>query len=146
MHVKYRLARAGIAIHNDPVTGFGKSFLRSDLLSCDKQLSDDLGIGISDIVDRCNMASGDDQYMRRRLGVEVPERYDLVRLMNDIRTDIARCNLAKKAICVTHIRSYPSYRLSQSTTRLPKNACDKVPPSTYSSSPPSGTPCAMRLA
>jgi len=55
-------------------------------------------MGLVQIVNRGNMFFWDYQYVGWCLGIQIPERKDLVILVNLIRCDLPRNHLAKKTI------------------------------------------------
>ena len=57
-----------------------------------------------------------------------------------------RAALRELSAIVPAVRETRALKRRQETLVRPASACARVPPSTYSSSPPTGTPCAMRDA
>src|SRR5690606_22924640 len=90
------------------------------------------------VVERGDRPLGNEQHVHRRLRVDVAEGQDLLVLVDDVGRNLPGDDLVEDGAC--HVAT-PQGRIS---VRLPK-ACARVPRSTYSSSPPSGRPCASRL-
>src|SRR5690606_39021330 len=90
------------------------------------------------VIDGTDVPARNHQHVRWRLRIDVAEGKDVIGLVDDIRRDLAVRHLAEQA--VRH-GLLPCQRKSM----RPLKACDSVPAATYSSSPPSGTPCAMRV-
>ena len=88
----------------------------------------------------------DDEAMKRRLRMNVLEREDRVVLVDTIGGNLARDDLAEQAASGRQPSSRALLRPADSISRRPLSARASVPPSMYSSSPPTGTPYAIRLA
>src|SRR4249919_1091095 len=133
------LAAVGIAVDDDAVAISGKAFAPRVGGGGEDEPGDDFPLLRLEVVERGDRRLGHEQHVDRRLWRDVAEGDDIVVLMDDVGRDFAADDPAEDGV-VLHGASF-HWGIS---LRLPK-ACDNVPRSTYSSSPPSGTPCARRL-
>src|SRR6266566_9108931 len=93
MEMKYRLPAVRIRVHHDPIAlGRDPGLLR--YVARESQESSKRR-GVLRIVQRADVSRGDDQEMRRSLGVHVLEGQHAVAALDDIGRDLACRDLAK---------------------------------------------------
>src|SRR5678815_2196588 len=133
------LAAVGVAIHDDAVAIPGKAFAPCISGGGEHEPADDVPMRRLEVVERGDRRFRHEQDVHRRLWRDVAKGDDIVVLMDDVGRDFAADDPAEDGVVLHGASVHCGISL-----RLPK-ACDNVPRSTYSSSPPSGTPCARRL-
>src|SRR5262252_1639159 len=142
MHVEDDLAAFATHVHRDPITGQRR--VGGDALRREQQRPDQLLVAGTEIVQRRTVNFGDYEAMKRSLRVNVLERKQCLGLVDTARRYVARDDLAEQAIRIVVAHARPPG--TDSISRRPRSARDSVPLSMYSSSPPTGTPYAIRLA
>src|SRR6185312_5696348 len=98
------------------------------------------------VVERGQRLPGNEQHVHRRLRVQVAEAEHIVVFVDDVGGNLVPENLAEDGLA--HACSFDrsiQWRSIQSSSCRPPKACASVLRSTYSSSPPSGTPWANRV-
>ncbi len=102
MNVEDRLPGGFVAIHDRPITYLGKTLVRGDRPRGAVEAADNRLIVLADVIDRRNVLAWNDQYMCRRLGVDVPKRDGRVGFVNDVCRNIPGQDFAEKAVIVSH--------------------------------------------
>ena len=74
MKVKHGLATMGAGIDDYAIAGIGNPLLSCDRIAGQHQASEQLDIRILKFGNRTHMSSGDDERMRRRLGIDIVKR------------------------------------------------------------------------
>src|SRR5688572_3372795 len=136
MCMKYHLPTLAIDVHGHTVAG--QSMLAGETLRRQQQAADELAVLVREVVQRRDVRFGNHEAMERRLGVNVLEGQDALVLVDSLGGELTRDDLAKQARWVRRHHRPPSP--AESISRRPLSARARVPPSMYSSSPPTGTP------
>ena len=94
VYVKHRLASACIAIHNGPVALICNALRSSDFLGRQVHVTHDTAVVLAEVIDRRNVFTRNNQYMRWRLGIDIAKGNRGFRLVNDVGGYIAIDDLA----------------------------------------------------
>ena len=97
MQMKYRLSGAGTNVVHGPVSVFDAA-LAANLRRHQIAVADDLGIFRCGILQIHNMPLGNDEHVRRRLGIDIFEGVDLIVFVNLLRGNLTGDDLAEEAI------------------------------------------------
>src|SRR6185312_12311566 len=144
MQMEHRLPAILVAIDHGAIPLFGEALLLGVIRRRQQQLAEQLGLVRGDIVQRGQRLLRDEQHMHGSLRIEVAERQYIIVLVNDVGGNLATDDLAEDGFAHCCSRGNPMTMI-QSSDCLPPNACASVLRSTYSSSPPRGTPYASRV-
>ncbi len=133
MNVEHRLPRIRTTIHGDAIAVFRIPSIRRNFLRCQKQLAHQRCIFRLNVIDGSNVLTRNNQYMQRCLRVNVVESQHIVVFIGNFCRDLTCHNAAEQTVAHQYFLR-------------PSKAWERVPLSTYSSSLPMGTPCAIRDA
>jgi hypothetical protein len=106
MNVKHHLPTVGVTVSHHAVSALGYAQPAGDLLGCQKDVTDDGFVLRGEIVERGDVLLGDNQDVRRGVGVDVPESQADVVLKDDLGRDLSGNNLAEDA--VAHLSNLPA--------------------------------------
>jgi hypothetical protein len=98
MHVPHRLPGGTAAVGNQPVPVGINTFPSGQVVRHKLNLTQNRPVAFGDVIETCDMLFGDDQNMDRRLGIDIPERQNLVVFKNDIRWNLLFYNGTKNAV------------------------------------------------
>ncbi len=101
MQVEDRLAGAGTDIEDGTVSVLEVA-LAGDLGGCQMAAADDVGVGGGSLFQSGEVALGNDEHVRRRLGVDVFEGEDVVILVNLLSGDFVAQDAAEEAVGIGH--------------------------------------------
>ncbi len=102
------LAREPAIVHDQAVARFGDRLIAGDIPGCDEELADQRRILLVQCFDGRDVAPGNDEDVRRRTGLDVPERDDVIVFMNNVRGCLTGGDLAENAVGLRHGHS-PSH-------------------------------------
>src|SRR6185503_2400930 len=142
--VKDDLPALAIHVHRNAVTG--QAMLRGEPLRRQQQTTDEGALLRREVVERRDVNLRHDQTVKRRLRMNVLECEHGFVFVQPLSGQLPRNDLAEQAGRVRHGHHCPPSLPAASMARRPVSARASVPASMYSSSPPTGTPYAMRLA
>src|SRR6267143_5122746 len=96
MQVKNRLTTIRVRIHHHPISLVVDPRVFREVAREREQSAEQ--IGVFGVVQRADVSGRDDEQMRRRLGIQVPESEHVAFALDDSRRDLPRRDLAKHAI------------------------------------------------
>src|SRR6267143_3353724 len=96
MQVKNRLTTIRVRIHHHPISLVVDPRVFREVAREREQSAEQ--IGVFGVVQRADVSGRDDEQMRRRLGIQVPESEHVAFALDDGRRDLPRRDLAKHAI------------------------------------------------
>jgi len=98
MEMKDGLASIWTGVCQHTIAGFADAFALSNLDGKLEELSSQGPIIRAELVERPDMAARNNEDVCRRLGMDVAKRYSIVRLGNELRSELSPDNFAKNAI------------------------------------------------
>src|SRR5699024_10789386 len=143
--VVHRLSAIFVAVDHHPVTLFGQALVTRIRRDGKQQASQQFGLLGRSVVQGGNRLARNEQHVRGCLRIDIGETHDVFILIHDIGGNFVTQDLGKNRVGHRLSPVLKRYRersrlAAHSYERVP-NACASVERSTYSNSPPTGTPC-----